>query len=263
MTEDVAEPPARGIRMNNERQLLFVAVLVALVGYGCAQSEPIDDLSGGAMGAAGEPGTGAGGTTAAGGTAGAAGFTGAGTGGKMGTGGSTGTGGGATQTGGSTGASGGATQTGGSTGTGGRASESGGSTGTGGRASGTGGSTGTAGASGRGGGRGGTTGAAGTGGGGGTGKGTGPTFTQVYGTILSVYCTGSGCHSPGTAGGLSFASKANAFSSLMSYVTPGDDSQSDFYFAVSTGAMPKGKAKLSAANLATIKAWIDAGALDN
>jgi hypothetical protein len=236
--------------MNDERQLLFVALLVALVGYGCAQSEPIDDLSGGAMGSAGEAGTGAGGTTAAGGTAGAAGFTGAGTGGKMGTGGSTGGGGGATQTGGSTGAGGRATGTGGSTGASGGATQ-------------TGGSTGAAGASGRGGGRGGTTGAAGTGGGVGTGKGTGPTFTQVYGTILSVYCTGSSCHSPGTAGGLSFASKANAFNSLQNYVTPGDDTQSDFYFAVSTGAMPKGKAKLSAANIATIKAWIDAGALDN
>ena len=241
--------------MNDERQLLFVAVLVALVGYGCAQSEPIDDLSGGAMGAAGEPGTGAGGTTAAGGATGTAGFTGAGTGGNTGT-------GGTATTGGSAGAGGGASQTGGSTGAGGGATQTGGSTGAGGRTTQTGGSTGAAGASGRGG-RGGTTGAAGTGGGGGTGNGTGPTFTQVYGTILSVYCTGSSCHSPGTAGGLSFASKANAYSSLMSYVTPGDDSQSDFYFAVSTGAMPKGKAKLSAANIATIKAWIDAGALDN
>jgi hypothetical protein len=253
--------------MNNERQLLFVAALVALVGYGCAQSEPIDDLSGnagasqippgfgGAMGAAGEPGTGSGGATAAGGDTGAAGVIGTGTGGKLGT-------GGTTMTGGTTGAGGGVTETGGSTGAGGRATETGGSTGAGGATE-TGGSTGAAGSSGRGGGRGGITGAAGAGGGAGTGKGAGPTFTQIYSTILSVYCTGSSCHSPGTAGGLSFASKASAYSSLQNYVTPGDDTQSDFYFAVSTGAMPKGKAKLSAANIATIKGWIDAGALDN
>lgn len=32
---------------------------------------------------------------------------------------------------------------------------------------------------------------------------------------------------------------------------------------VNTGSMPPGGAKLSAANLALIKAWIDAGALNN
>ena len=33
--------------------------------------------------------------------------------------------------------------------------------------------------------------------------------------------------------------------------------------AVNSGSMPRGQAKLSAANLAKIKAWIDAGALNN
>jgi hypothetical protein len=32
---------------------------------------------------------------------------------------------------------------------------------------------------------------------------------------------------------------------------------------VNTGRMPEGQAKLSAANLALIKAWIDGGALNN
>jgi len=36
-----------------------------------------------------------------------------------------------------------------------------------------------------------------------------------------------------------------------------------FYTTVNSGSMPPGGPKLSAANLALIKAWIDAGALNN
>ncbi len=93
--------------------------------------------------------------------------------------------------------------------------------------------------------------------------GTSPTFTQVYVDILSPYCAGSSCHSPGKKGSVNFASQASAYASLMSNVTPGNGATSTLYTIVNSGRMPEGKAKLSAANIAMIKAWIDAGALDD
>ena len=109
-------------------------------------------------------------------------------------------------------------------------------------------------------------GAAGTGGGAG-GKGgngaTAPSFTTIYSTILVVDCAGSNCHKPGAQGGIGFSTQASAYSAISHQVIPGDGTDSDFYVTVNTGVMPKGGPKLSAANLASIKAWIDAGALNN
>ncbi len=145
----------------------------------------------------------------------------------------------------------GGSATGGANGTGG-IKGTGGSTGTGGVKA-TGGSTGSGGVKG-------TGGATGTGGAGGSAA---PTFTQVYTTILVVYCSGNSCHNPGNQKNVSFASQASAYTAVKSRVTAGNGAGSSFYMTVNSGSMPPGGAKLSAANLALIKAWIDAGALNN
>jgi hypothetical protein len=49
---------------------------------------------------------------------------------------------------------------------------------------------------------------------------------------------------------------------VKSRVTPGNGAGSSLYTLVNSGSMPPGQ-KLSAANIAKIKAWIDAGALNN
>ncbi len=90
-----------------------------------------------------------------------------------------------------------------------------------------------------------------------------PTFTEIYTTILTVYCAGASCHNPGTQGSVSFASQSSAYSAVSRRVTPGNGAGSAFYNTVNSGSMPRGAAKLSATNLAKIKAWIDAGALNN
>ena len=97
---------------------------------------------------------------------------------------------------------------------------------------------------------------------GGTG-GTAPTFATIYSNILVVYCAGSSCHKPGTQGGIGFSTQASAYSAISHQVIPGDGADSDLYVTVNTGVMPRGAPKLSAANLALIKAWIDAGAANN
>jgi hypothetical protein len=238
---------------------LFAIGLVALVVQGCAESLPIEfvlEPDGGspAMGATGGSSstggqTGSGGNFGTGGDQGTGGF---GTGGVNGTGGSTG---GSFGTGGSK-ATGGSTGTGGfGLGTGGMRA-TGGSTGTGGIGPGTGGITGGGGMRATGG----TTGAGGTGAGG--AGGSAPTFTEVYQMILSVSCTGSQCHNPGSQGGVSMSSQSTAYSSLKNRVSAGNATGSTLYTLVNNGSMPPGK-KLSSSQISMIADWINAGALNN
>lgn len=244
------------------RGLLTATGLLILVASGCAVSEPLDiaDASVSGSGGGGSAGSGSGGADqGSGGDVGMGGSQVTGQGGATGSGGiagtgGTGTGGMGTGTGGS--ATGGSIGTGGVKGTGGSMG-TGGSTGTGG-VKGTGGSTGTGGVKGTGGSTG--TGGSGTGGAGGSPA---PTFTQVYTTVLVVYCSGSSCHDPGSQRGVSFSSQSNAYSAVRNLVTPGNGAGSSFYMTVNNGSMPPGGPKLSAANLALLKAWIDAGALNN
>lgn len=263
----------------------FLAVATLGFCLGCAASEPIDidDLAknrgvpvGDPTGLAGAGGPGIAGTTGAGasgvagsiataGTTGAAGSKTMDTSGQAGTTGNAGTGGnnvsGQAGTTGSAGTMdrGGTTGFAGTTGRGGTTGFAG-TTGTAGR----GGTTGSAG-------RGGTTGSAGSGGAGGgsVDGGTNPdgaatvTFTDIYTTILTPYCAGSSCHSPGSQGGVSFSSQSNAYNAVKSRVTPGNGTGSRFYMTVNSGSMPRGAAKLSTTNLNKIKTWIDQGALNN
>jgi hypothetical protein len=90
-----------------------------------------------------------------------------------------------------------------------------------------------------------------------------PTFTQLYNDILIVSCAGGACHDPGIQKGITFASQSSAYMAVRNRVTPGNGEGSSFFFTVNSGTMPPGGPKLSTTNLAMIRAWIDAGALDD
>jgi hypothetical protein len=232
------------IQRPNSLWLTFVAAGVVSVG-GCAASESLD-LSDASS-------SGAGGASIVGGSAGGA----AGNGLASGAGGTTGAAGSA-----AVGGLGGTTGQAGADGNG--TGAIGGSAGRAGVAGRSGAVVGAAGRSGNGGAAAGSNGQGGNVGRGGSPDASeAPTFTEIYKTILIVYCSGSGCHDPGTSGGLGFATQASAFAALSHQVTPGDGVDSDLYVTLNTGVMPKGKPKLSAANIALIREWIDAGALNN
>jgi len=255
-------------------RVTFAAALALLIYAGCAVSEPIDAEEVAKHRAAGSAGTNRGGSAAAG----TAGVDVSGASGSAGSIGSAGTAGseGSPKTNVTSGQAGdnGATGTGGGvSGQAGMGAGGNGGAGTGGSISGAGGNGGgTSGSAGRGGttgsGRGGTTGSGGRAGSG-VDAGSSPdgavaaTFTDVYTTILVTSCSGSNCHKPGAGGGIDFSSQAAAYDSILPRVVPGNGASSSFYQTVNSGSMPKGAAKLSAANLAKIKSWIDAGALDN
>lgn len=99
-----------------------------------------------------------------------------------------------------------------------------------------------------------------TGGSGGTAPASNaPTFSDVY-AILDAHCSGAACHNPGSQRGVSLSSQAAAFTSTSRYVVAGNANRSSLYAVVSDGAMPPGGPRLSSTDLATIAAWIDAGA---
>jgi hypothetical protein len=260
-------------RQRRSRAPFIVAASTIALALACAVSEPIDfpvtqqaGTSGsdnpGDRGAAGTDGgngvTGLGGST---GFAGSGGTQSTITSGEAGTGDAAGTTGkGGSNVSGQAGSSGGAADgMGGTTGRGGAGGlgARGGSTGFGGR----GGSVGS-------GGRGGALGTAGTSGaadgGANPDAGAAPTFTEIYTTILVVYCSGSSCHNPGSQRGISFASKSTAYTAVRSRVTPGNGAGSSLYTTVNSGRMPPGGVPApTAAEIAKLKAWIDAGALNN
>jgi len=151
----------------------------------------------------------------------------------------------------------GATGAGGTTG----AAGEGGTTGAGGT-TGVAGATGVAGTTGAGGTTGvaGATGVAGTTG---SGGGAGPTFTEIYTSILTPNCSGNQCHNPGSQQGITFSSQSKAYTSVHNLVTPGNATGSTFYSVVDSGQMPPGGPKLSSVDLQTIAAWINAGAPNN
>ena len=243
--------------------ILVVSGCMGQIGESTGNYEPDAADPSGSAGGPGSP-TGFGG----GGPGGAAG-TGSGTAGRdaVGGGGSSGTLGSGTAgtgsdiggtSGGVGGGSGGGSGGGGAIGAGGRGgSGAAGTFGSGGRGGSTGGAIGS-------GGRGGTTGAGGaTSPDGGVDGGTAATFTDIYNNILVPHCSGSSCHNPGSQKGVSFSSQSNAYSAVKSRVTAGNGANSSFYKTVNGGSMPPGGPKLSTTDLAKIKGWIDAGALNN
>lgn len=98
---------------------------------------------------------------------------------------------------------------------------------------------------------------------GGAGGAAAVTFTQIYTNILKVSCLGSSCHSPGTQGGVSFASQSSAYTAVKSRVVAGNAAGSSFYTILTSGRMPQGAPKLSTTLLNEVAAWINAGALNN
>jgi hypothetical protein len=241
--------------------VIACGLLGLLAQGGCAESEPITtdimEPDGGsqvtATGGSGQQGTGGidgtGGEQATGGVNGTGGIL--GSGGNKATGGTTGSGGNKA-TGGTTG-SGGNPATGGMTGSGGNPA-TGGMTGSGGNKA-TGGTTGT-------GGNKATGGTTGTGGTMGMGGASGATFTQVYQMILSVSCTGSQCHNPGSQGGFTFSSQSSAYTAIKSRVVAGNANSSSVYTLVNGGRMPP-TGKLSSTMINLLASWINAGALNN
>lgn len=120
------------------------------------------------------------------------------------------------------------------------------------------------GGAGTGGGSGGAAGNGASGAGGGGSNGAGSTFTALYGSLFgTALCAGTLCHNPGIQKGIDMSSKRAAYDSLKFEVVAGDGANSALYRLLSDGTMPPNPPKATAGQIAAVRAWIDAGALDN
>ena len=91
-------------------------------------------------------------------------------------------------------------------------------------------------------------------------------FANDVFTIISSRCWGSGCHSPGSQGGLSMSSAATALSNLVNRSSSGssklrakpDDHKNSFLWEqVNSGRMPKSGSKLPQHQINIIRDWIE------
>jgi hypothetical protein len=94
------------------------------------------------------------------------------------------------------------------------------------------------------------------------------TWTDIYSRLLNnanyaSNCTGAPCHDPGTQKGLDFSTQAKGYSTVKGKLVVGSPNSSKIVTQLSSGAMPQARPKMPAGDLAIIKAWIMAGALNN
>jgi len=90
------------------------------------------------------------------------------------------------------------------------------------------------------------------------------TFTDVYNMLLTPYCSGAACHNPDAQRGISFSTKATAYTSVRNNVQPGSATTSTLYTVImARGMPPAGSPAPSAQLLALLASWINAGALNN
>jgi hypothetical protein len=95
-------------------------------------------------------------------------------------------------------------------------------------------------------------------------SGSAVTFTALYASLFGTsLCAGTLCHNPGIQKGTDLSSQANAYRSLQFEIVPGDSAGSALYRLLMDGTMPPDPPKVTATQLAMVRAWIDAGALNN
>ena len=95
-----------------------------------------------------------------------------------------------------------------------------------------------------------------------------PTWTGIYADLFTnptfaSNCMGSSCHDPGIQHGIDLSTAAKGFMTLQHHIVPGQPSSSSLYTQLASGSMPRGKPRLSDAELARVRAWILAGAPNN
>lgn len=94
------------------------------------------------------------------------------------------------------------------------------------------------------------------------------TWTAIYQNLLvnqssPSNCTGSSCHDPGTQKGLDLSTPEMGYATISRRLVPGSPDASDLMIVLQSGYMPQGRPKMPGADIDLIRAWIQAGALEN
>ena len=94
------------------------------------------------------------------------------------------------------------------------------------------------------------------------------TWTRIYTALLAngAYasnCAGAACHDPGRQKGVDLSTAASGYRTLRAQLVPGAPDSSRLILDLTSGKMPAGRPRMPAQDVALVRAWIAAGALDN
>jgi len=76
-------------------------------------------------------------------------------------------------------------------------------------------------------------------------------------------CTGSSCHDPGIEKGLDLSTSHMGYATIKRRLVPGSPDSSELITVLQSSSMPQTRPHMEATNIELIRAWIQAGALEN
>ena len=94
------------------------------------------------------------------------------------------------------------------------------------------------------------------------------TWSGIYQSLLvnqsnPSNCAGASCHDPGKEKGIDLSTSHLGYTTMSHRVVPGSPDSSDLVTVLQSGYMPQGRPPMAAANIDLIRAWIQAGALED
>lgn len=94
------------------------------------------------------------------------------------------------------------------------------------------------------------------------------TWSGIYQNLLvnqgyPSNCTGASCHDPGLEKGLDLSTPHMGYTTISRRLVPGSPDSSELVTVLQSGSMPQTRPHMTAANIDLIRAWIQAGALED
>ena len=94
------------------------------------------------------------------------------------------------------------------------------------------------------------------------------TWSAIYQNLLvdqsnPSNCAGASCHDPGKEKGIDLSTSQLGYTTLSHRLVPGSPDSSELISVLQSGYMPQGRPQMPAASIDLIRAWIQAGAIDD
>jgi len=94
------------------------------------------------------------------------------------------------------------------------------------------------------------------------------TWSGIYQDLLvnqsyPSNCTGSSCHDPGIEKGIDLSTPHLGYTTISHRLVPGSPDSSELVTVLQSGSMPEKRPRMAPADIDLIRAWIQAGAVEN
>jgi len=94
------------------------------------------------------------------------------------------------------------------------------------------------------------------------------TWSGIYQNLLvnqsyPSNCTGTSCHDPGIEKGIDLSTPHLGYTTISHRLVPGSPDSSELVTVLQSGSMPEKRPRMAPADIDLIRAWIQAGAVEN